>query len=65
MARALLLLVAILALGAPAAAAGEAIRQFTTEIYLETEDAFSVVEKITYDFGNQRRHGIFRDSTVS
>ncbi len=64
MARALRLFVAILALAVPAAAAGEAIRQFTTEIYLETEDAFSVVEKITYDFGDQRRHGIFRDIPV-
>jgi hypothetical protein len=64
MARALRLFVAILALGAPAGAAGEAIRQFTTKIYLETEDAFSVVEKITYDFGNQQRRGIYRDIPV-
>lgn len=61
---ALRLFLAVLALGIPAAAAGEAIRQFTTEIYLETEDAFTVVEKITYDFGNQQRHGIFRDIPV-
>jgi hypothetical protein len=64
MGRALRLILAVLALGVPAAAAGEAIRLFTTEIYLETEDAFTVVEKITYDFGQLQRHGIFREIPV-
>jgi uncharacterized membrane protein YgcG len=64
MGSALRLILAVLALGIPAAAAGEAIRLFTTEIYLETEDAFTVVEKITYDFGEQQRHGIFREIPV-
>jgi uncharacterized membrane protein YgcG len=64
MTRALRLILAVLALGIPAAASGEMIRLFTTEIYLETEDAFTVVEKITYDFGEQQRHGIFREIPV-
>jgi uncharacterized membrane protein YgcG len=64
MGRALRLILAVLVLALPAAAAGEAIRLFETEIYLETEDAFTVVEKITYDFGEQQRHGIFRDIPV-
>ena len=64
MRRALSLIVAVLTLALPAAAAGEAIRLFATEIQLETEDTFSVVERITYDFGGQQRHGIYRDIPV-
>jgi uncharacterized membrane protein YgcG len=58
------LILAVLAVSIPAAAAGEAIRLFATEIHLETEDAFIVEERITYDFGHQRRHGIFREIPV-
>jgi uncharacterized membrane protein YgcG len=58
------LISAILVLSAPVAASGEAIRLFTTEIHLEGEDAFTVVERIDYDFGHERRHGIFREIPV-
>ena len=58
------LILAVLAVSIPAAAAGEAIRLFATEIHLETEDAFTVEERITYDFGHQRRHGISREIPV-
>jgi len=58
------LVLALLALALPAAAAGEAIRVFTTEIQLEADGAFTVVEEIGYDFGQQSRHGIFREIPV-
>ncbi len=58
------LILAALALSIPAGSAGEAIRLFTTEVHLEAEDAFTVVEKIQYDFGRERRHGIFREIPV-
>jgi uncharacterized membrane protein YgcG len=58
------LIFAALALSIPAAAAGEAIRLFAAEIHLETEDAFTVEEKIRYDFGSNRRHGIYRDIPI-
>ena len=52
MGRLVQLILAVLALSIPAAAAGEAIRLFATEIHLETEDAFTVEERISYDFGD-------------
>jgi len=58
------IILAALALSIPAAVSGESIRQFETEIHLEREDAFTVVETIVYDFGQERRHGIFRDIPV-
>jgi uncharacterized membrane protein YgcG len=58
------LILAVLALSIPAAADGEAIRLFAAEIHLETEDAFTVEERITYDFGHERRHGIFREIPI-
>ena len=58
------LVLAVLALAVPAAAAGEAIRLFRSEIYLDGKDAFTVVETISYDFGDERRHGIFRDIPI-
>ena len=64
MGRLVQLILAVLAVSIPAAAAGEAIRLFATEIHLETEDAFTVEERITYDFGHQRRHGIFREIPI-
>jgi uncharacterized membrane protein YgcG len=64
MGRLVQLILAVLALSIPAAAAGEAIRLFATEIHLETEDAFTVEEKIRYDFGNELRHGIFREIPI-
>lgn len=64
MGRPVQLILAVLALWIPAAAAGEAIRSFATEIQLETEDAFTVEETIRYDFGPQHRHGIFREIPI-
>ena len=58
------LIFAVLALSIPAAASGETIRLFATEVHLENEDAFTVVEKIVYDFGHERRHGIFREIPI-
>ncbi|MCP3985308.1 MAG: DUF2207 domain-containing protein [bacterium] len=57
---------ALLLLLAAAPSAGvEHIVRFETEIYLGTDDDFSVVEKIQYGFGNQARHGIFREIPVA
>jgi uncharacterized membrane protein YgcG len=64
MGRLLQLLAAVLAFAISTAAAGEAIRLFAAEIHLETEDAFTVVENISYDFGDQHRHGIFREIPI-
>jgi uncharacterized membrane protein YgcG len=64
MGRLVQLILAVLLFSIPAGAAGEAIRLFATEIQLDTEDAFTVEERITYDFGHQRRHGIFREIPI-
>jgi len=58
------LILAVAVFSLPAAAQGETIRRFTAEIRLEGEDAFTVVENIDYDFGEQRRHGIFREIPI-
>ena len=47
------------------ASAAERIRSFETEIYLTAEDRFSVVERIGWDFGGVRKHGIFRDIPIA
>jgi uncharacterized membrane protein YgcG len=57
-------LVALALLVAAAGAGAEAIRSFETEIHLGSGDAFTVVERIRYDFGAERRRGIFRDVPV-
>jgi hypothetical protein len=49
---------------APGAAA-ERVLAWDTEIYLETEDAFAVVERIRWDFEGTPRHGILRDIPVA
>jgi hypothetical protein len=36
-----------------------------TEIYLEREDAFAVIERIRWDFEGEARHGIIRDIPVA
>jgi uncharacterized membrane protein YgcG len=64
MGRLVQLILAVLAFSIPTAAAGEAIRLFATEIHLESQDAFTVEERISYDFGHERRHGIFREIPV-
>jgi uncharacterized membrane protein YgcG len=50
---------ALLCLGA--AASAERVRSWDTEIYLEGEDTFAVVERIRWDFEDAQRHGILRD----
>ncbi len=55
----------LLLLGATPMARAEHIAQFETEIYLGTDDDFSVIEKIRYEFGNQARHGIYREIPVA
>lgn len=65
MRRGLLVLGVVLGLAGPAGAAGaESILAFDTEVSLEGDDAFTVVETLRYDFGDERRHGIFRDVPV-
>lgn len=56
-------LLAAVAVAAPAAA--ERVLAWETEIYLEGEDAFSVVERIRWDFEGEPRHGILRDIPVA
>jgi len=51
-------------LGAGAAGA-ERVLSWETEIYLEGEDAFGVVERIRWDFEGASRHGILRDIPVA
>jgi hypothetical protein len=58
------LLLAVAAFWLPTAAAGEVIRLFTTELHLDERDTFGVVEEIHYDFGQESRHGIFREIPV-
>jgi hypothetical protein len=43
------------------AQAAESIPEYTTDITLNPDSNMRVVEKITYDFGDVERHGIFRD----
>jgi len=46
-------------------AAAERVRAWDTEIYLEAEDAFGVIERIQWDFEGESRHGILRDIPVA
>jgi hypothetical protein len=50
------------ALAVPAAA--ERVLGWETEIYLEAEDAFAVVERVRWDFEGAARHGIIRSIPV-
>ncbi len=54
---------ALIALATPSMA--EQVRSFETEIFLTSEDRFTVVERIGYDFGAQERHGIFREVPIA
>ncbi|MGH7288847.1 MAG: hypothetical protein ACREI8_12600, partial [Myxococcota bacterium] len=56
--RALALLALLLAAGV---ASAERVLSWETELYLEAEDAFGVVERIRWDFEGESRHGILRD----
>lgn len=42
----------------------EEIRSFDAEIKINADSAISVSEKISYDFGDQQRHGIYRDIPI-
>jgi uncharacterized membrane protein YgcG len=53
------------ALLGPGAAAAERVLSWETEIYLESEDSFAVVERIRWDFEGASRHGILRDIPVA
>jgi len=44
----------------PAATWAERIVRFETDVVLSASDTFTVEERIAYDFGNERRHGIER-----
>jgi hypothetical protein len=52
-------LAAVVAVAAPAQA--EAINSFTVQAKVNADTSMSIVETITYDFGTEDRHGIFRD----
>lgn len=45
----------------PSRAEAESIKNFDAEITLRQDGVVLVSEKIVYDFGDSRRHGIFRD----
>lgn len=49
---------------APGAALGETIRDFSADLFLERSGAFSVVERIRYDFEGAERHGIYREIPI-
>ena len=57
------LLAAVLLLAG--AASAERVLSWETEVYLEGEDAFAVVERIRWDFEGASRHGILRDIPVA
>jgi uncharacterized membrane protein YgcG len=48
-----------------AAASAERVLSWDTEIYLEAEDSFGVIERIRWDFEEASRHGILRDIPVA
>ena len=45
----------------PISVRAESITSFVSDITLISDGTFAVTETITYDFGNENRHGIFRD----
>ena len=50
---------------AAGAASAERVLAWDTEVYLEGEDAFGVVERIRWDFEGAARHGIVRDIPIA
>jgi len=46
-------------------AGAERVLAWDTEVYLEGEDAFAVIERIRWDFEGEARHGILRDIPVA
>lgn len=55
-------LAAVIALAAPAQA--EVINSLTVDVRVNADTSMSITETITYDFGFDPRHGIFRDIPV-
>ncbi len=52
---------ALLVLYVPGSAfAADSIKEFTSDITVQQDGTFEVVETIIYDFGDAQRHGIFR-----
>lgn len=49
----------------PGAASAERVLSWDTEIYLEAEDSFGVIERIRWDFEGASRHGILRDIPIA
>ena len=49
---------------APSASAEERIRQFAVEATVNPDGSMDVVERITYDFDFEQRHGIYREIPV-
>ena len=50
---------------APSVFAAEQTSQFDATIQIRSDAAIEVTESIAYDFGNEQRHGIFRDIPIS
>ena len=50
---------AVLALAAPVQA--ETINSFRVDVIVNADTSMNVTETVTYDFGTEQRHGIFRD----
>ncbi|MFQ5457014.1 MAG: hypothetical protein ACE5FC_00965, partial [Myxococcota bacterium] len=60
MRRPAILLLALAVLLLPAASAAEEILAFDVDLRLAREEPFRVSERVAYDFGGEKRHGIFR-----
>ncbi|MDH3685783.1 MAG: DUF2207 domain-containing protein [Myxococcales bacterium] len=54
----------LLAVAAVDGVAAEEIAVFDVELFLERNGGVAIVEEITYDFGGEKRHGIYRDIPV-
>ncbi|MDQ4098069.1 MAG: DUF2207 domain-containing protein, partial [Actinomycetota bacterium] len=61
-----LLLAGVLGVAAPASAqgSGERILAFVVDVTINADTSLSVTEQIRYDFGDNERHGIFREIPV-
>jgi uncharacterized membrane protein YgcG len=61
---ALLPLLLLFALASPALGS-ERIERFDADVWLERDGSFTVEERISWDFGSARRHGIYRKIPVA
>lgn len=57
--KATILAISLFIISSPALA--EEIQNYETKITINTDATISVQEKIVYDFGQEQRHGIYRD----